>query len=308
MKFRLNETFSKSMPEWLKQQFIQKHPAISTLDSNFYFHDFDFNNAKFKEIPLSTDIKTKEKEIWKWVDKVDADRSFSGIILFILVKVMERGQEKQLVFCPNYNDMFRVDTGDLRSAALNFPENILAACYAYDWQKDEKKVITRAENRRMHNRAAFEDSNERVTYDGNPLSKDRIMLDGREFDASGYLVKPSGYYRKKLLAYQRQDYASALLKIYDKLSKASAIIKNYIASDADLLDVEDSNFVRDILRTLRGATESYNSIMRSIEKSSSEETIDDLFRPSGEVQILNNLITKLYNSIKSISYTDFNWS
>lgn len=308
MKFQLQEEFSKSIPNWLKKELLKDAPYSNQLKNNLNNIYFDFKNATFIEIPLPEDEIQKENVIWNWIDQINEGtiNKHEKFVLFLLVKTVASGKDTEMVFCPFVNEKAYSDEGNLRFLITMKPKRVLSACYATGWAKDFLKLSKRVAGRNQHNSLAF-NGNERVAYEGQPYSKNRIILDGREFDASGYLQKPFDYYTKKLLAYQRKDTAEALINIHNKLQNCADIIKDFIINEVDLLDDSSYDQAQSLLKKLNIANKRYERAMSLLDMCEDEEEIDELFKPKSEFDSLNNLIKDLQEAIKEIKYTDFDW-
>lgn len=308
MKFRLFEDFSKSTPEWLKKFFTENtQPWASVLKHSLKSY-FDFNKAKFKMIMLPTDINEKEKVLWHWIDKATAyslDKPDS-FMLFILLKTIKDSKECEMVFCPYVNEDAYSDEGNLRTILALYPEKVVAICYATDFRKDTDLVTQRRVSKDQHDISAF-NGNERFTYDGTPYSKNRIVLDDRQFDASGYLQKPFDYYTKKLLKYQRSDIARTLEDLNNKIQDCANVIKDFITNEVDLVDLKSYDQAQSLLKKLNVASKRYNRAMSMLDLCENDEEIDELFKPKSEFDSLNKLIKDLVSATKQVRYTDFDW-
>lgn len=308
MRFKLQEDFSKSIPNWLKKELLKATPYSDQLKTNLNNIYFDLKNANFTEIPLPEDEDQKENTIWNWIDQINEGtiNKQEKFILFLLVKTVVDGKDTEMVFCPFVNEKSHSDEGNLRFLVTMKPKRVIAACYATNWTKDFLKLSKRATGRTQHNSLAL-DGNERVAYNGQPYYKNRIILDGRQFDASGYLQKPFDHYTKKLLSYQRKDTAEALVNIHNKLQNCADIIKDFLTNEVDLLDNSSYDQAQSLLKKLNIANKRYERAMSLLDMCEDEEEIDELFKPKSEFDSLNNLIKDLQQAVKTIKYADFDW-
>ena len=308
MKFQLQEDFSKSIPNWLKKELLKAAPYSDQLKTNLNNIYFDFKNANFTEIPLPEDEIQKENVIWNWIDQINEGtiNNQQKFILFLLVKTLVDGKDTEMVFCPFVNEKSYSDEGNLRFLVTMKPKKVIAACYATNWAKDFLKLSKRAAGRTQHNSLAL-DGNERVAYEGNPYSENRIILDGRQFDASGYLSKPLDHYTKKLLKYQRSDIARTLEELHNKIQDCANVIKDFITNEVDLVDLESYDQAQSLLKKLNVASKRYKRAMAMLDLCESEEKIDELFEPKSEFDSLNKLIKDLTSATKEVRYTDFDW-
>ena len=295
MKFRLIEKFSKQFPNKIRTYLLQDKHILEYMITL----GIDPATATCEEI----DIHGEEG-----LDEL-------GYSIEVILEQESNGETPSYMVFVIYDNVvlpipyrYKLGHRDILDLIDEHREKVSSAYAVYSstqTQKDlSRKQDEREINRAFHDDSAFHHAGQRYTYDGQPLSKNRTATG---FDASGYLLKPVDYYEDKLLSYQRQDYAQALTNIYNKLTKSSDVIKSYIQTEVDFLDVDSTNTIRAILSSLNNANKYYNEIVQEIEKCKTEEELDEIFVSNGPFSKLNNLVRNLSSAIKDIQYTNFDW-
>ena len=110
-----------------------------------------------------------------------------------------------------------------------------------------------------------------------------------------------------LLKYQRSDIARTLEELHNKIQDCADAIKEFIANEVDLADLESYDQAQALLKKLNVASKRYNRAMAMLDLCENDEEIDELFEPKSEFDSLNKLIKDLTAATKQVRYTDFDW-